>query len=409
MHPEENKTSAVIVAEGERLPAAPPAPKETYWGRVAARYSLMTRVLAVILLLFTVIFLLVFSRVFTYDSLFSFVKDMQTVPSFVRSNYATVYAMYEGGDTSALLYRESIVFVGQGGVEIYAPDGSRLLDVSRELKHPRAVASDKYLLAFDHGGFAFSVTNPYGELHRGESDFPILGATVSQDGSFALITTSSEAISRVLLYDNNFNPIRSITRHSATVGIAFTDDGGIAILSAGADNGRIFTVLDHYDQQMTEIEHSVSFDNEMPLAISRADDSLMLLTNRTLRVCDTKGRVETAISFDGVPVDFTVTDEGALLVTRTDAVTAANRVICVDDGGDVAFDGSFTGDVLAATFADDAVSLLCPQEITRISMKSGEMQTVSAEVGANDVLAVDPTGLRVIYDAKAEYVSFENS
>ena len=51
MESQENKTTALVAVEGERLPA----PKKTsYWARISARYTLIWRVLLVALLLFSV-------------------------------------------------------------------------------------------------------------------------------------------------------------------------------------------------------------------------------------------------------------------------------------------------------------------------------------------------------------------
>ena len=407
MNPEEKKVTALVPVEGERLPVSVPPKKETYWGRISSRYAVISRVLIVILLLFAVLFLLVFSRVFTYDSLFSFVKDLQNVSSFVPSNYETVYASYSGGETETALYRGSIAFVTGNGIEVYAPDGTRLLDVTRELKNPRVAASEKYLLAFDQGGRSFSVTNSYGELYRGESEFAILNATVADSGYFALITRCDEYISRVCIYDQNFNLVRGIDRGSATVGAAFTDENGIAILGAVADNGRVMTTVSVYDHKLESIEHSFTWENEMPLGIGLADDDLVILTDHKLRVCGSDGTLEREVALQGSPVEFAVCREGTVLVTETDAVTATHHVVALDEGGDTLYDGTYTGDVYAATVGDGELFLLCDGAALRMT-PDGTVQTVAVDAGATDILRAGDHCLRVIYPAKAEFVDFEN-
>ena len=115
MNPEENKTTALVAVEGERLPVPK---KASYWARISARYTLVWRVLLVVLLLYSVMFILLFSRAFTYDSLFCFFKDLQTVNSFVLSDYSTVSTTYEEGGYTALAYRGGIAFVNTGGIEV---------------------------------------------------------------------------------------------------------------------------------------------------------------------------------------------------------------------------------------------------------------------------------------------------
>ena len=410
MNSDERKSTALVPIEGDRLPVPQPPVRESYWAGVSARYAMISRALIVILLLFAVLFLLVFSRVFTYDSLFSFVKDMQTVSSFVPSGYDTIYAMYEGGENVAAFYRGSVAFVGRGGIEIYAPDGTRLLDVTREFSNPRVSASEKYLLAFDHGGKAFSVTNSYGELLRGESEFPILGATVSNDGYFALITTAKETISRVVLYDNNFHLIRSIDRNSATVGAAFFADGSLAIFGATAAEGSVFATVNVYDEKLENVAYSASFANEVPLAVDVSEaDTLFLLTDKALRACDSDCTVESKVDLTGAVKELSVGASGAVLVQEIDPVTATNSIVACEADGSIVYEGTYKGDVYAAASGNNEVFLLCVGSVMRISTKDGAVQTMPVETGATSILAVGARQLRVVYGAKAVFVEFENS
>ena len=98
MNSEEKQVTALVVAERQE----PAESKGAYWGRVASRYTVIWRVLLVVLLLFTVLFMLLFSRAFTYDSIFCFFKDLQTVSAFVPSDYDTVYTTFEEGEHVSL-------------------------------------------------------------------------------------------------------------------------------------------------------------------------------------------------------------------------------------------------------------------------------------------------------------------
>ncbi len=407
MYPEGNKETALVAVEGERLPVAAAPQKSSYWGRVSVRYTAIARSLIVILLLVVVVFALIFSRVFTYDSLFSFVKDLQNLPSFVPANYDTVYASYSEGN-AATLYRGSIAFVGNGGVEVYAPDGSRLLDVPKSFARPRVTASDKYLLAYDLGGKDFSVTNAYGELFEGESEFPILGAAVSDKGYFALITTSNGHISRLALYDEHFNLIHGINRNTATVGVAFTDADTVAILGATAGDGSIYTAVDTFTVGDDSTASLCVFENEMPLALDSTGDRTVLLTDRALRALDEKGNTVTELACEGTLVDLVVNKHGTLLVLEVDAVTAANRLVFLDEDGVLMMDSTHMGDVRAAALSKTAVFLLGGGFATCISIKDQSVHSVQVDVQAQDILATQDRAARVIYPAKAVYVNFES-
>ena len=398
---------AVDTSNESRLPEAVEKP-QSYWGRISARYTAIWKGLLLVLLLFAVLFMLLFSRAFTYDSLFCFFKDLQAVSSFVHSDYTTVYATYEAGDYTALLYRGGIAFVNCGGIEVYSPDGQRLLDVSKAMKHPRATASRKYLVAYDQGGTSFSVTNSYAELFSGETEYPIYGAVVADTGHFALITASEQALSQVLLYDNNFNLIQRFQRASATVGVSVSQNGKrIALLGATADEGSVYSVVDIYRLGTTEPESRTTFTGEIPLALQFTDNkNYAVLTDTALRCMDVNGKIRSEKHYVGDVVGFIANENGALLAIETDAIGAQNRVLSLDDNGDVTYDALFVGDIRALELGEKEIFLLSEVGVTHIRTETDIAVTLAVEEGATDLFAVEQGEIRVVYPAKAEYLTF---
>ena len=410
MNHEEQQITALVAVEssGEnRLPEAVEKP-QSYWGRVSARYTSIWKGLLLVLLLFAVLFMLLFSRAFTYDSLFCFLKDLQSVSSFVPSDYATVYATYEEGDHTALLYRGGIAFVNSGGIEVYSPDGQRLLDVSKAMEHPRAVASRKYLVVYDQGGTSFSITNSYAELFSGETEHPIYGAVVADTGHFALITASEQALSQVLLYDNNFNLIQRFQRASATVGVSVSHNGKrIALLGATADEGNVYSVVDIYRLGEKEPEARTSFVNEIPLALYFTDNkNYAVLTDSALRCMDVNGKIRAEEHYVGDVAGFIANENGALLAVEVDAIGAQNRILAMDSDGDVIYDSIFVGDARALALGAKEIFLLSEVGVTRIETENDTLATMGVEEGATDLFVLEQGKIRVVYPAKAEYLAF---
>lgn len=407
MNPEERNITTAVVAVEEQLPV-PATKKSVYWGKVASSYTVIWRVLLIALILFAALFMLLFSRAFTYDSVFCFFKDLQAVSAFVPSDYDVVHTTYEEGEHVSLPYRGGIAFVNNGGIEVYSPDGKRLLDVDRTLKNPRAVASRKYLVAFENGGTGFSVTNSYAELFHGETEFPIYGAEISDSGHFALITTSDEVLSQVLLYDNNFNLIQRFRRASATVGVGLSDNGKrIALLGAGAENGTVQTQLDVFLLGETEAELSLVLQEEFPLSVGfTGNKNMMVFTDKALRCCNADGKMHTELMLEGAPAAFVTNGNGALLALETDALTATHRVIALDKKGNTVYDGIFTGDITAAALGENELFLLSGERAVRVDVKNAEMTEITVTAGATDLYIVDECAVRVVYPAKTEYYIF---
>lgn len=406
MNSEEKQVTALVVAERQE----PAESKGAYWGRVASRYTVIWRVLLVVLLLFTVLFMLLFSRAFTYDSIFCFFKDLQTVSAFVPSDYDTVYTTFEEGEHVSLSYRGGIAFVNSGGIEVYSPDGKRLLNVDRKLQSPRAVASRKYLVVYEQGGKSFSVTNSYAELFRGETEFPIYGVTVSDTGHFALITASDEVLSQVLLYDNNFNLVQRFRRASATVGVSISDNGKrIALLGAGAEGGTVHSQFDVFELGESEAAFSLYFKEEFPLAVGFTNNrNIMVLTDKTLRCCNSGGKMYTELPVEDTPVALDINEEGILLALETDDLNAGHRVLALDKKGNTVYDATFDRDITSLKMGEDELFLLSGSEVVRVQIKTTERAVLTVEEGAVDLFIVDRGSVRIVYAAKTEYLTFED-
>lgn len=402
----EKETSTALIAVDEAKEQT--SSKNAYWGHVASYYTVLWRILLISLLLFAVLFMLLFSRAFTYDSVFCFFKDLQAVSAFIPSDYDAVYTTYEEGEYTSLSYRGGVAFVNCGGIEVYSPNGKRLLDIDLELKNPRAVASRKYLVAYENGGTCFSVTNSYAELYRGETDFPIYGVEVSDSGYFALITASEETLSQVLLYDNNFNLIQRFRRASATVDVSLADNGKrIALLGAGAEEGTVHGQLDVFELGESDAELTRYYKEEFPLAVDFTDNrNLMLLTDRNLRCLTIDGKSNAELALEGKTIAYTANENGALLVLETDNITAANRLIVWNKRGNTQYDNAFVGNVTSIALGDKEFFLLSGERVIHVDTDRAGQTELTASEGATALYIVDDGAVRVVYPAKTEYLAF---
>lgn len=426
MSRENQPENAVVVYEPQ--PETPPLKQDGYWGRVATRFLLLKRIFVIALILFAVFFILCFSRAFTYDSLFSFVKDLQSVGDFIPSDYQTVSATYREGAEIALSYRGSIAFVNTKGIEIYSPDGGRLLDIEEEFASPRAMASRKYLLVYDHGGSKLTVTNAYAELFdeefrnmprynsKGEEigriDLQILGASLADSGHFAVITTSNRAnqLSLVWLYDNNFNLIQCFGRGSATLGVALSPNGSrVAILGADAQGGEPLAKVDIFSLGTTEPDESIALQGEVPLSISFVtNQSIALLTNETLYFLSNRLEIRESVLLQGrAIVGFVANGDGVALALEENALTATKRLMTFTADGKGLLNTSFAGEIGAMSLYDRTLFLLSDRDVVRFADGKNEAERLEIPTGAYSIFAVSARGVRVVYPAKADYLKFD--
>ncbi|MBE6629309.1 MAG: hypothetical protein E7624_00485 [Ruminococcaceae bacterium] len=385
-------------------------PKKTgYWSHPADAYTLAFRVLLIALPLFVIVFMAIGAQAFTQNSIYSFGMDLRSVSSFLSSDYRDVFYTYEEGERVACAYRDGVAVVSSGGVEIYSPDGERLLDVPMTLTSPRAASSQKYLIAYDFATTSFTVTNAYKVLFEGKTAFPILAVCAADTGHFAVVTTSDTHLSQILLYDANFNLIQRFMRGSATTDVAISENGKyVACSGISTENGIAKSVVECYRIGDEQPLYSVACE-ELALRISFTDHRhLAVLGNNSLRVLDPDGDVRGEIGFGaGVPLSFEVSEAGVLLLLEEDALHGNNRIVFLDADGDTVYDAAWQGKVERATFSGEYVFLLCDAQIVRLHLGDQTSSTVACEPGATSFWSVSKSALRVAYDAKAIYVEFE--
>ena len=397
----EQEQNAVVSVESRALVHVPRT--KGYWEKVASVYSLIFRLLLIALPLYVVVFMAICARAFTYESMFCFFKDLKATTSFVTSDYQSVLYTYEEGESLVLPYRGGVAAVSGNGIEIFSPDGERLLGLEEKRVLPRAVASRKYLITYDFGKNDFTVTNTYAKLHEGDAGFPIYAAEVSDTGHFALITAAKDHLSQVLLYDGNFNLVQRFQKASAVTGVALSENGKyIALVALTSESGQERTVLELYRIGATTPTAMAFFENEQPVAVDFTNDRhIALLTDKALRVLDLDGDIKSEVCYTGTPVAFDSNEDGCVLVIRTDAMQANNRVVLLDKKSKVCYDAMQQGDVTSLSMAAQRAFLLMNGRIVAISAEDGGVSTYACETGAAHVFAIDDGHVRVVYDGEA--------
>ncbi len=380
--------------------------KEPYFRKVAARYSVFSRLLALVLVFFLVVFTLFFSRAFTYNSLFGFFGDLRALSAFVPKSEADIAASYATGEC-AVSYRGGVAFANTRGIEAYSPDGKCLFSAEREFASPRIAASRKYFLVFDAGGTVFSVCNAYAELYVGKSDLPILSASMADTGHFALITASDQALSAIELYNPNFGVVARFRRASATLSVSFTDNGKkMAILGMKAENGETGALLEVFGLGEENAEFSAFYKGELPVAASFTDrKNLVLLTESGMRWYK-NGELKKETPLAGEVVAFGTGQSGAYCVLSTDAFCASHRILMTDKKGEITYDnGAFSGNVFSAVRTGNVVYLLTDGAVISVSSVKQEIRSYPA-ADALSILFADENGARVFSTAGARYISF---
>lgn len=390
----ENESKAMVEVKARPMPVAPEKP-ETYFAVTARRYRNAFRVLLVTLVLFAVLFVLFFSKAFTYDSLYYFVRDLSGIVSSVGADCDEISYAYHAGESAFALYQGGIVRVSTAGVEIFRSDGEQALCAEIGFFAPRVAISRRFVIAYDFGGKDFYVYNAYDELYHGTTEAPILGITVADSGEFAVLVPSERSLSAVLYYDTGFAMTQRFERGFATVDMALSENGEkIALLGLGAEGG----VLDVYEIGGAEPTATVALSVGTP-------DTVMFLSSKNVAavgsdgaaVLQTDGKMLNGISFSGKqPLSVKKSESGFAVALCEKGSQSDTEIVMLDKRGAEQFRATADGRFVGMSPSGKNLFVLSGDLIRLFSPKGEMLDSVNCPDGTEEILAASGTRVAAV-------------
>ncbi|MBE6604857.1 MAG: hypothetical protein E7639_04040 [Ruminococcaceae bacterium] len=402
----EDRDVTAVVAVGETGLVPVPQKPMSYWARASKKYRTALVILSFALAVFLVVFTVLSSYVFSYESLFYFGRDLKTMLTLAELGEHALYYDYQGEEAMPVAYRGGIAVAHRGGVDVYDAVGEQLLSVREGISFasPRLVVSRDYLVAFDFGSNRFVVCNSYDKLYEGTTEAPIYAAFVSDAGYVSLITGSDTYLSEVYLYDAQFNLRLHSKRASATVSAVVSENGRtMAIVGATAEGTLLEVYMIGGDLEDDEPLSSTALSG-FPLAVGYTSASkLAVLTDTAAHTLSTDGKVYRTFDYEGGALHaYHIDENGIALALETDRLHGAYRVLVLDKKGRVECDLARGARVRALALSDDRLWLLGENEAVCIDRDGEEtLATVTVDDTALDIVALHDKLARVIYVAEA--------
>lgn len=176
------------------------AKTDVYYAKVSYRYAYLKRILCVLLVL--TLASLVLSGSLSYNKLYYLTKDLKLADEYVKSVHDTI--TYNAGNSQSFaLYRGGLAVASREKLELFSASGKELFSLNHSYGNPVLTPSGRYILLCDIGGKQFSLYNSFSKLRDDSLEYPIYGADIADNGTFALITSSADYRSCVKVYGIN--------------------------------------------------------------------------------------------------------------------------------------------------------------------------------------------------------------
>ena len=242
---------------------------DIYLAKASYRYDYFKRILCLILVVVIAFFLL--SGNFSYEKFFYLAKDIKLANDYVNSVHDTI--TYNSGNSQVFAsYRGGIVVASRESISIFSAGGRELLSSNHSYGNPQLEISNKQVLLYDVGGTQFSLYNSFKKTQEEKLNYTIYGATMAQNGDFAIITKSDKYNSVVMVYKQDGTVYSYGFSSGRVCSVALSDNGKqLAVLLTNSNGSEMKTELRLYSVGKDEYKSAnISFSG-VPFAVDILD------------------------------------------------------------------------------------------------------------------------------------------
>lgn len=385
------------------------APMNTYYESVSARLGILQVVLYLSLFAFVVLSFFRNTELITYRNFYYFLKDLNASVETVDVFDADSVTYPTSDEQSFTLYRKGLAVAGNDSLVLFTAAGRQTLSQSLQYRKPVAVGAGKYLLVYEMGGTQYSLYNSYTRLYTGKSDYPIFGATVSDAGSYALISRSEQYNSVVSLYSDNFALINRYNRNGYVMSAALNEKGTrLAILTSDLSDGLFSTSLTLHAPREGGDGVTVPIGDAVGLSCTfGASGGVSVLCTDGLTFVGEDGNVQNTYSFAGnTIVCAELCRDGASVVLRNTPISQNNQIILFDKNGEMMYNKEVHETVTQITRNGNSVFWLSSDGIDCLNLRTEQITHHACATDGYRILAVDEDEVLFCSPQKAQYLRF---
>lgn len=337
-----------------------------YYKKVAERFRTTGFILLFLLVLFGGVMLVRYREYITYGNFVYLFRDFGSVAFGSDGKYSEI--TYNSQENMVFEpFRDGFALVGTTSVSVYDKTGVEVCSGKEGFSYPAAETSDKYLLAYDVGGEEYSIYNSITRIVTKKTEFPIITASVSDEGSYIITTESDKAKYVTELYSSALRRKMSIYKEKYVIDSAIDRDGKAIVIASVDDSGTGFAAeVAFYLSGLTDAVAVKNYQMAMPISVESLKNGVFaVLFDDALRIYSDTGEVLLEKSFGGAAVTgFDITRNRALVVCRENGLGTVNRVYLFDGDGNVLLDTVVDTRITSAAAALPEKSRACYVRVT---------------------------------------------
>ncbi len=244
------------------------------------------------------ILMILFIIIFTFYLLFEKVKEFDIK---TRINDIIISMGSGPGFPVDIAGREPIKFYQAGGMPailndsnnyVYNSKGKTILNITHGYNIPIAESKNGKILLYDLGGRKLQIHSLSRQLLEMELDQTIIDADISENGYFAVATSSNDYVGEVSVYnEKGKNTYKWLSAQNIITDISISPKGDyLAVSAINTDKGSEISCL-YLFKIDTQTYKKIDFVEEYPLSVRyRKNNELTLITDKSIKSYTNSGR-----------------------------------------------------------------------------------------------------------------------
>lgn len=344
------------------------------------------------LILFVLMMLTVYSSEITLEN-FKYLMKYLDINVITAPNEFQPVSYESGAEMDFAFYRGDFVVITESALNMYDQIGTLSVNSPFTTSTPTLVVSDQYLLAYDKGGYSYSVFNSFSMLYTTTMEYPISNAAVSDEGVYAIVSRNRNYLSVVYVYDKNFNLIDKIQKDKYVMSVDISDDGKkLLVFSMYGDTvGEFCGELQLFNIETSTVEQTVPFTDQMPLkAVFNENDGASLIFSDHLCFYDSDLQpLSSQVTFDGNSAShFVLGDRFSAIAVSENVVGYKSTVTMYGLDGAKIDDFRVSGQLTEMIACGDRFYLLTSNRLY-VGSTDGSLKEIDVEDDALSVIASD--------------------
>ncbi len=356
-----------------------------FYASVSVFFRIASFIFLIAFLLFIVYSAFGNQEVFSYENFDYLVRNFALTLDEKRND--ALYSIRYNPDSSRTfaLIGNKFALCGNSGISIYSSTGRLICSDSFSFKNPVMLSSDKYALIYDSGSCDYIIYNSFTKVFYQTTEKPIRGACMSQNGHFALITSSDEYNSTVEVYNENFKLINRFNKSGYVIDVDMLDD---SILIATVDKSTTYGMYDLqlqlYNLTDCETVSTVNLESSLPFSCNITSVGLFIVCKNEAIVYNLNEEKSIVYPYNEAQLfDFEITNDTLLLMLDTPGSSVFYELLAIDANSEVLYNYQIDTKVYDIEICGSATCVLTKDRI--LIFDSVAPNEVQINGGRNDL------------------------